>query len=105
MLIRRLRIRNYRSCKYVDIHPSDIMALVGPNNAGKTNILSALNFVLGDRWPTRQGLGPSDHYCQNEDRPISIEIGFHPNPDNINSVHCYEDGVRGDFRARYWLVN
>jgi putative ATP-dependent endonuclease of OLD family len=80
MLIHRIRIENYRSCKDIELYPGDVMALVGPNNAGKTNILAAINFVLGDRFPTRQGVALSDFYCQKEDRPISIEISFQENP-------------------------
>jgi predicted ATP-dependent endonuclease of OLD family len=93
MLIHRIRIENYRSCKDIELYPGDVMALVGPNNAGKTNILAAINFVLGDRFPTRQGVALSDFYCQKEDRPISIEISFQENPDRIAKVH-YLSGRR-----------
>jgi putative ATP-dependent endonuclease of the OLD family len=105
MLIQRIQIENYRSCKDVDLFPGDIMALVGPNNAGKTNILSALSFVLGDRFPTRQGLALSDFYRQDEERAISIRISFRRNPDRIARVHVYQDGRQGEFKARYWDVH
>jgi putative ATP-dependent endonuclease of OLD family len=105
VLIHRIGIRNYRSCKEVDLFPGDVVALVGPNNAGKTNILSAHNFVLGDRFPTRQGIALSDYYCQNEARPISIEIAFQQNSDNIASIRFYQDGIHGEFKARYRLVH
>jgi putative ATP-dependent endonuclease of the OLD family len=93
MLIDKICIKNYRSCKDVTIYPQDIMALVGPNNAGKTNILSALNFLLGERWPSRQGLAPSDFYNQEERRRLAIEVGFRANEGNIASMQFAEDPI------------
>lgn len=52
MTIRRLQIYKYRSIKNLDVVLGDITAFVGANNAGKTNILSALNLLLGSRYPT-----------------------------------------------------
>jgi putative ATP-dependent endonuclease of OLD family len=49
MLISHVVIQNWRSVKDTDFAPSDMTVLVGANNAGKTNILSAINFLLGDR--------------------------------------------------------
>jgi putative ATP-dependent endonuclease of OLD family len=105
MLIERIRIRNYRSCKDLTIYPQDMMALVGPNNAGKTNILSALNFLLGERWPSRQGLALSDFYNQEERRPLAIEVKFHPNDDDIATMQFAENPAQGDLRARYTYFN
>ncbi|MFC3631890.1 AAA family ATPase [Paracoccus angustae] len=53
MKITYVKIENWRSIKSVEFAPSDITVLVGSNNAGKTNILSAINFLLGERWPSR----------------------------------------------------
>lgn len=49
MKIVYVRIENWRSIKSVEFSPADVTVLVGSNNAGKTNILSAINFILGDR--------------------------------------------------------
>jgi predicted ATP-dependent endonuclease of OLD family len=76
MLIRHIRIENYRSIKRVDIPVNDMLALVGPNNAGKTNILSALNLVLGERWPSRQSLDASDWFERRTSDTLKIEIFF-----------------------------
>jgi putative ATP-dependent endonuclease of OLD family len=105
MLIDKIRVKNYRSCKDITIYPQDIMALVGPNNAGKTNILSALNFLLGERWPSRQGLALSDFYNQEERRPLAVEVGFRGNEGNIASMQFAEDPANGDLRARYTYFN
>jgi predicted ATP-dependent endonuclease of OLD family len=75
MRITRVQIRNWRSIKDVDFYPSDITVLVGPNNAGKTNILSAINFIMGDRWPMPANLADQDFYAG--DRTRDVYIGLH----------------------------
>lgn len=79
MRITRIQIDNWRSIKSVDFYPEDICILVGANNAGKTNILSAINFILGDRWPMPANLDDSDFYGRDRARNIRIRISFdHP---------------------------
>ena len=43
MKIQHIRIENFRSVKKLDFAPGAITALVGPNNAGKTNILAVVD--------------------------------------------------------------
>ncbi len=80
MKISRVVIKNWRSIKEVDFRPSDITILVGANNAGKTNILSAINFLLGDRWPMPGNLDDTDYYLGDRKRPIHIELEFENAP-------------------------
>lgn len=63
MKLRRVRIQNYRSIKELEFEVGDLCALIGPNNAGKSNILSALAFVLGETWPTTRVIEPADFYA------------------------------------------
>lgn len=86
MRINRIRIRNWRSIKDLDFCPSDIAALIGPNNAGKTNILSALNFILGERWPSAQFLNETDYYDRDPNRHIRISIGFDNAPNGLQGI-------------------
>jgi putative ATP-dependent endonuclease of OLD family len=51
-----------------------VTVLVGPNNAGKTNILSAINFLLGERWPMPANLDERDFYNGDRSRPIFIGL-------------------------------
>jgi predicted ATP-dependent endonuclease of OLD family len=51
MKITQVIIKNWRSIKYVDFKTDAMNIFVGANNAGKTNIMSAINFLLGDRYP------------------------------------------------------
>lgn len=48
MKISRIYIENYRSIKKLDFLPGNYCVLVGENNAGKSNILKAVNLVLGE---------------------------------------------------------
>lgn len=52
MKISRVHIENYRSIKSLDFSPNNYCALIGENNAGKSNILKAINLVLGETWPS-----------------------------------------------------
>lgn len=63
MFIDRLIVRGYRSLYYTDLplKPGKNI-LVGKNNAGKSNIVDALNIVLGERYPTYVDIEPDDFY-------------------------------------------
>ena len=52
MYIAKIKIENFRSIKNLEIDLSQICALVGQNNAGKSNILMALQKVLARDWVT-----------------------------------------------------
>ena len=80
MRISRVVIQNWRSVKDADFAPCDMTVLVGANNAGKTNILSAINFLLGDRWPMPGNLLDSDYFLGDRRRDIFIQLDFEDAP-------------------------
>jgi len=86
MKVKRILIKNFRSIKTLEFFPNAICALVGENNAGKSNILSALNFLLGESWPTKQRLEPCDYFEEDTTQPIHIEVEFHDNPWNYKGI-------------------
>jgi putative ATP-dependent endonuclease of OLD family len=88
MKIARISIENFRSIRSAEIYPTDVCALVGENNAGKTNILRALDFLLGETWPSRRSLDVSDYYHGDTESSIYIEVEFEDNPDDISRVWC-----------------
>lgn len=47
MKINKVKIHNWRSIKDIDISFNDLMVLIGQNNHGKSNILSAILFFFG----------------------------------------------------------
>jgi predicted ATP-dependent endonuclease of OLD family len=46
MKIQKIEIRNYRSIKEMRVHPESILALVGRNNSGKSNVVKALELFF-----------------------------------------------------------
>lgn len=78
-MIRRLRVENYKSLKALDLRLQPLNLLVGPNNAGKSNVIDAL--MLLPQWLNQGGgaihsRGGFADIVWNGDtrRTISIEI-------------------------------
>ena len=88
MKISRVVIKNFRSIKSLEFSPKEICILVGENNAGKSNILSALNFLLGETWPSSRSIDRSDYYNEDITQPIEIRVKFEDNLDNIQEIWC-----------------
>lgn len=69
-----IQIRNYRSIPEMVLRmPTDVpLVIVGENNAGKSNLCSAVELVLGEFWPGNYD--PEDHEFWNRDRSLDIEV-------------------------------
>jgi ABC-type cobalamin/Fe3+-siderophores transport system ATPase subunit len=78
MRISRLRIRNFRSIQELDIPVQQICALVGPNNAGKSNVLEAIRRVLEGSWLRASDFGTDDIFLHDDQRDIEIVCAFDP---------------------------
>ena len=76
MKISRVHIENYRSIKSLDFSPNNYCALIGENNAGKSNILKAINLVLGETWPSDRTFTEEDFNEYNTANNIVIQIFF-----------------------------
>lgn len=75
MRITKLVIKNYRSFDSVGqeiLFPAVHSALVGKNNAGKTNIFNALNLVLGNKNPAYLRFEEDDYFDSSQ--PIEIQV-------------------------------
>jgi putative ATP-dependent endonuclease of the OLD family len=82
-MISRIVIKNFKSIKNIDFKPTNLCALVGENNVGKSNILSAINLVLGDKWPPNQ-VSIDDICDRDTNLTLLIQIYF-----DIPLVHSY----------------
>ena len=87
-MIKKLIIENYRSIKRLEVELSSLNALIGPNNSGKTNILRALDLIVGTTYPSVRSFDESDFYSYNISQEILIEVKFR-DPIPYNSYQIY----------------
>jgi len=73
-MISRIYIKNFRSIKELTLNPNNLAALIGPNSCGKTNILKAIDLVLGEGWTTKAKV--ARELFNNPNQNIEIEISF-----------------------------
>ena len=76
MRISRIDIEHYRSIQAISFQPKELALLIGQNNAGQSNILRAVNLVLGESWPSERNFDESDFYNRDTDTPIVIRVFF-----------------------------
>ena len=76
MNITKVIIENYRSIKHLEIDFKPLFGLIGANSAGKSNILKAINLVLGERYPMPQSLSKKDFYNEDYSNNLKIEVHF-----------------------------
>lgn len=77
MKINKIKISGFRSInEAIEIQFTQIAALIGANNTGKSNILSAIYKVLGRDWVTVNNFDESDVYRQEFNKDIEIEVEF-----------------------------
>lgn len=90
MKISKVYIQNFRSIQNAVVEPGLLCALVGENNSGKSNILQAINIVLGEAWPSIKQITDDDIYNRQIDQDIEIKICFDEGfdyPDATGTVH------------------
>lgn len=75
-MINRLIIKNFRSIKKLNIKLGKVNAFIGPNNAGKSNIMDALNLILGETYTTVRAFDDKDFHNYYKSEPIEIEVRF-----------------------------
>ena len=90
MFIQKLEIKNFRSIKELTIEPKNLCALIGPNSVGKTNILRALDLVIGEGWTTKAKI--ARELFNDTTKPIVIEVSF-ASPITFTNKRGYEVSV------------
>ena len=79
MRLNRIKIENFRSVQALEIELPQVCAVVGPNNAGKSNILEAMRRALAGEWgPRASSFSEDDVYLRDPDRDITIDCAFEP---------------------------
>lgn len=91
MKIFSAHIQNYRSIKELDLNFSErINVFVGANNVGKSNIFSALEWLVGPTYPTGNRLDKQDFYLGNEEEPMEVKLSFDDGNDLIFSSKWHD---------------
>lgn len=78
MRISNIKIKNFRSIEDIDIDLPQICAIVGSNNAGKSNILEAIRRVLGLAWVGVNSFDENDVTYREVERDIEINCSIEP---------------------------
>src|SRR4030067_537072 len=96
MQITRVYIENFKSIKELEFYPKSITALIGENNAGKSNILTAIEKILGARYPMGNSLEMDDFYNRNPLNRIKIQLSI---VDEKGDVHFIDFSYKDDYRG------
>lgn len=73
-----ISIENFRSIRELDIEVPRVCALVGPNNAGKTNLLLAIRSVLEREWVAVSQFTDDDVYGRDPAADMKIVLQLDP---------------------------
>lgn len=73
MKLSTIRILNFRSCRDVALALGDMHALVGANNAGKSTVLRALDFLFN---PSTKSLDEESFWSKDTSQEIRVEAVF-----------------------------
>lgn len=76
MKLYRIRIERFKSIEEVDLTVSNLHALVGANNAGKSNILEALSITLGATYPVINEPGQDYFHKRETGNNVKIFLTF-----------------------------
>ncbi|MDG6250056.1 AAA family ATPase [Methanocalculus sp.] len=107
MYLSKLRIQNYRSIDELDIiFEKGKNVIIGRNNSGKSNILKAIDIVLGESFPAyhkTQNIAENDFYKGNTDKPIYIYCELRCDRDeelNYEEMYknCYGFFLHGNYQ-------
>ena len=105
MRITHAKIQNWRSIREASFAARRMTSLVGANNAGKTGLLSALDFLMGSSWPSPQRLEDKDFFGRTRREGMKIQVWFEPMADapytawfEVASASGGETGARVQFR-------
>ncbi len=108
MIVKRLRVKNWRNFKAVDVHLRERQFLVGPNASGKSNLLDVFRFVRDIAKPEgggfrkaikdRGGVSKVRSLAARRDPEIAIELELAEDSDGP-TLWRYALGIRQEQRA------
>ena len=91
MKLTRIVIQNYKSIKSIDIPLSTkINTFIGENSVGKSNIFSAIEWVLGPIYPSFNNYPKEDYFRGNENAHVVVELHFNDGH-FLQMTNCWRD--------------
>jgi predicted ATP-dependent endonuclease of OLD family len=121
MKISEIHIENFRSIQSLTFQPGNYSVLIGENNSGKSNILRALQLVIGESWPSERLFSEDDFFTLDTTRDIVIRVLFDQTIEHwVNKFPCKVQGFQlvckaykrktgrknpGDLKCDYVCVN
>lgn len=96
MRLEKINIKHYRSIENISIvmPKNKPLILFGPNNAGKSNILSAFDRILGERYPTFIDVEDSDYFLRDKNKNPTIDI-------SVEFDSIYHSDRNGEYKSIY----
>jgi predicted ATPase len=104
-MLTKLSIQHYRSIQGLDLTPAHVNVLVGPNSAGKSNLIDAVKFIrdalengLDQAITERHGLNSIRQWAPTRPYNISISVNLGPSgaSDSGRGHFSFRLGSRGD---------
>jgi putative ATP-dependent endonuclease of OLD family len=78
-MLSRIECSNYRVLEDFGMDLTPLTVLVGANGSGKSTVLRAINFLLGERWPAQSQLDlPGDFTRLDNTRSMRLRAHFDP---------------------------
>lgn len=76
MKLKKFEIDHFRSIEHIEVNfPENCpVILFGPNNVGKSNVLAALDCMLGEKYATYVEFQDSDYYFRDRDKNSQISF-------------------------------
>ena len=77
MKIERIKIQNYKSIRDIDIFVSPyVNVFIGENSVGKSNIFSAIEWLLGPVYPSFNSFQREDYFRGDNSLPVQVALKF-----------------------------
>jgi predicted ATP-dependent endonuclease of OLD family len=90
-MIHKITIDNFRSIKYLELEALNLCAIVGANSSGKSNVLKAIDLVLGEGWTTKAKV--AKELFNDTTKPIKILIELN-DPISWTSAYSGEKSIK-----------
>lgn len=104
VLIKHVRIKNYRSLENIDVVLNMTNILIGQNNSGKSNFLKAIDISLnGSRTISGEDIFVRNGEKLSKDKPAIIDIQIVPTDDKDKKVKNFSEFWVGVFTDK-WIT-